>query len=140
MLKRRAGFSLIEVLVAVALVSLMFSVTLPVSYELFQSYRNSLKAQEVLLYLSALRRESFLFSEDKEISSLNGALLVNGETVLFQDVYVEVKRPFKFYKNGTSNGGEVEVRIGKEVFLISVSSPFGELYFERLGRKSPGTG
>lgn len=136
--KRKQGFTLIEILVAVAILGIMFSVTLPVSYELFQSYKNSLKAQEVLLYLASLKRECFLYSEEKDISSANGALVVNGEEKRFPDVYIEVKEPIKLFKNGTSNGGEVELKIGKEKYKITVKAPFAELSLERVKHSGEG--
>ncbi len=131
MMKR--GFTLVEVLIVIAIIGLIFSVSLPISYELYESYKNSLRAQEVLLFVASLKREGFLYSEEKEISSSGGALMVNGEPKFFSGVYVEVREPFKFFKNGTSDGGEIEILVGGERYRITVSVPFGELLFERIG-------
>jgi prepilin-type N-terminal cleavage/methylation domain-containing protein len=127
------GFTLVEILIVIAIIGLIFSVTLPISYELYETYKNSLKAQEVMLYIASLKREGFLYSEEKDISSSEGALIVNGEPKFFPGVYILVKKPFKFFKNGTSNGGEIEIRVGGERYKIIVSAPFGELSLERIG-------
>jgi prepilin-type N-terminal cleavage/methylation domain-containing protein len=127
------GFTLVEILIVIAIIGLIFSVTLPISYELYETYKNSLKAQEVMLYIASLKREGFLYSEEKEISSSEGALIVNGEPKVFPGVYILVKKSFKFFKNGTSNGGEIEIRVGGERYKIIVSAPFGELSLERIG-------
>lgn len=126
------GFTLVEILVVIAMIGLIFSLTIPVSYELYKSYKNSLKAQEVMLYLSSLKRESFLYSQEKEISSSDGLLIVNGEKQSFQGIYITVKKPFKFFKNGTSDGGEIEMKLDKEKYIITVEKPFGELSLERV--------
>jgi prepilin-type N-terminal cleavage/methylation domain-containing protein len=127
------GFTLVEILIVIAIIGLIFSVTLPISYELYETYKNSLKAQEVMLYIASLKREGFLYSEEKDISSSEGALIVNGEPKVFPGVYILVKKSFKFFKNGTSNGGEIEIRVGGERYKIIVSAPFGELSLERIG-------
>ncbi|RKX61109.1 MAG: hypothetical protein DRP29_01315 [Thermodesulfobacteriota bacterium] len=127
------GFTLIEILIVITIVGLIFSITLPISYELYESYKNSLKVQEVMLYIASLKRESFLYSEEKDISSCEGALIVNGKSKVFSGVYIVVRKPFKFFKNGTSNGGEIEIHVGSEKYKIIVSAPFGELFFERIG-------
>jgi len=126
------GFTLVEILIVVSIIGLIFSVTLPISYELYESYKNSLKAQKVMLYIASLKRESFLYSEEKDISSFEGALIVNGEPKVFPGVYIVVKKPFKLFKNGTSNGGEIEIHVGGEKYKIVVSAPFGDLSLERI--------
>ena len=127
------GFTLVEILIVVSIIGLIFSITLPISYELYESYKNSLKVQKVMLYIASLKRESFLYSEEKNISSSEGALIVNGEPKVFPGVYIVVKKPFKLFKNGTSNGGEIEIHVGSERYKIIVSAPFGELFLERIG-------
>jgi len=129
---KNQGFTLIEILIVVAIIGLIFSVTIPVSYDLYESYKNSLKAQEVMLYISSLKREGFLYSEQNYVSSSEGALIINGDRKSFPGVYIDIKKPFKFFKNGTSDGGEIQLRIGREKYKIIVSAPFGELSVERL--------
>jgi prepilin-type N-terminal cleavage/methylation domain-containing protein len=131
--ENKYGFTIVEVLIAIAIVGLIFSVTLPVSYELYESYKNSLKVQEVMLFIASLKREGFLYGEEKEISSSEGTLIVNGKPKAFSGVRVEVRKPFKFFKNGTSDGGEIEILVGRERYKITVSVPFGDLLLERVG-------
>ena len=56
---KQKGFTLIEVLLVVAIIGIMLSVSLPVSFSMYNSYKSSLKAQEVMIFISKLKRESF---------------------------------------------------------------------------------
>lgn len=123
----KKGFTLVEILIVVAILGLLFSVTIPVSYELYENYKNSLKVQDFMLYISSLKRESFLYSEPIEISSSEGAIVINGEKKIFDDLYITITKPFRFFKNGTTEGGHIEVKIGNKLYRVIVSSPFGEI-------------
>lgn len=131
------GFTLIEILIVIAILGLLFSVTIPVSYELYENYKNSLKVQDLMFYISTLKRESFLYSEPIEISSSDGAILVNGEKRTFNDLFIVISQPFRFFKNGTTEGGQIEVRINNGLYKIKVSSPFGEITLERGNVEKP---
>lgn len=126
----KKGFTLIEILIVVAILGLLFSVTIPVSYELYENYKNSLKVQDFMLFISSLKRDSFLYSESIEISSSEGAIVVNGEKKTFNDLYITISQPFRFFKNGTTEGGQIEVRIDNKLYKVIVSSPFGEISLE----------
>lgn len=123
----KKGFTLIEILIVIAILGLLFSVTIPVSYELYENYKNSLKVQDFMLYISSLKRGSFLYSEPIEISSSEGSIVVNGEKKTFNDLYITISQPFRFFKNGTTEGGQIEVKIGNKLYKVIVSSPFGEI-------------
>ncbi|MBI4691174.1 MAG: type II secretion system protein [Nitrospirae bacterium] len=125
--RKGSGFTLIEILLVLSIVGIMLSVTLPVSYSMYQRYQSSLKAEDVLVLLSSLRRESFLYGEEKLVHSENGRLFINNESKDFKDVFVQIDRPVKFYKNGTTSGGEVKIYVKDYTFLIDIESPFGAL-------------
>jgi general secretion pathway protein H len=128
-----SGFTLIEILVALSLISLLFSVSLPISFGLYRSYNASLKAETVMLFISQLRRESFLYSESNLVSSLNGRLIINGIEKTFPEIKVQVPQPIEFYKNGTTSGGTVQMAVGDEHYALTIQGPFGELHLERKG-------
>jgi prepilin-type N-terminal cleavage/methylation domain-containing protein len=129
------GFTLIEILLVISIIGLMLSVTLPISYSMYNSYKASLKAEEVLLFVSTLKRESFLYSEAKILSSKEGVMTVNGKEKTFIDILVNVDPPVEFYKNGTSSGGTLKINVGDQAYSLIVRAPFGEIFLERKGKE-----
>ena len=127
------GFTLIEILLVISIIGLMLSVTLPMSYNMYNSYKASLKAEEVLIFISTLKRESFLYSEAKLLSSKEGVMTVNGKEKTFNDILVHVDPPVEFYRNGTTSGGTVKIKVGDQAYSLNIRSPFGEIFLERKG-------
>jgi len=131
--KNSKGFTLIEILLVVSIIGMIFSVTLPISYRMYESYKASLKAEEVMIFISSIRRESFLYSEAKVLSSKDGVMMVNSEEKIFDDTVIQVDQPIEFYKNGTTSGGAVKIYVGEEAYSLNVQAPFGGLILERKG-------
>ena len=129
----KKGFTLIEILLVISIIGLMLSVTLPMSYSMYNSYKASLKAEEVMIFVSTLKRESFLYSEAKILSSKEGVMTVNGKEKTSNDILVHVDPPVEFYRNGTTSGGTVKINVGDQAYALNVRAPFGELFLERKG-------
>ena len=127
------GFTLIEILLVVFLIGLIFSVSLPVSYNMYTSYKASLKAEEVMIFISSLKRESFLYSEAKLLTSKDGVMTVNGEGKAFADTIIQIDQPIEFYKNGTTSGGILNISVGGQAYTLNVNTPFGDLILGRKG-------
>ena len=131
--KARRGFTLIELLIVISIVGVMLSVSLPISVGMFESYKASLKAQEVMLYISGLRRDSFLYSEGKVISSKNDALTVDDNEKVFEGVRIRLDSPIIFYRNGTTSGGVIRIHVAGQAYTLSVGAPLGDLLLTRSG-------
>ena len=129
------GFTLIEILLVISIIGLMLSVTLPISYSMYNSYKASLKAEEVMIFVSTLKRESFLYSEAKILSSKEGVMTVNGKKRTFEDILIQIDPPVEFYKNGTTSGGTVKIKVENQAYSLNVRSPFGEIFLERKGKE-----
>ena len=129
----KKGFTLIEILLVISLIGLIFSVSLPVSYSMYNSYKASLKAEEVMIFISSLKRESFLYSEAKLLSSKDGMMTVNSEEKVFTDTSIQIDQPIEFYKNGTTSGGTVNINVGNQAYALNVKPFFGDLTLERKG-------
>jgi prepilin-type N-terminal cleavage/methylation domain-containing protein len=129
----RKGFTLIEILIVILIIGLMFSVGLPISYSMYMSYKASLKAEEVMVFISSLKRESFLYSEAKVLSSKDGVMMVNGKEEIFKDTIIRIDQPIEFYKNGTTSGGTLRVYVGDQAYSLNVKAPFGDIILERKG-------
>lgn len=134
-MKNQKGFSLIELLIVVSIIGLMMTVVLPISTSMYARYKASLKAQEVMIAVADLRREAFLYSEKKIISASRHQLTVNGESRSFPDAQISVDTPITFYKNGTTSGGFISVRVGEHVFVVNVKAPLGDLKLD-IGSRS----
>ena len=129
----KKGFTLIEMIIVVAIIGMMFSVSVPISYNLYSSYRASLKAEEVMIFISDLKRESFLYSEANVLSSKDGVVMLNGKERIFGDTTIQIDHPIEFYKNGTTSGGIVKIYVEKEAYSLNVQTPFGNIILEREG-------
>jgi prepilin-type N-terminal cleavage/methylation domain-containing protein len=133
------GFTLIEILIAISIVGLMLTVVLPVSYSMYKNYKDSLEAEKVLMLISSLRRESFLYSKESTIDTKEGRLVVDGSVRNdFNDIFFHAENPIVFYKSGTTSGGRVVLSMKDDkdnTFYININAPFGEL---RLARSAEG--
>jgi len=127
------GFTLIEILIVMSILSLLFTVGLPISYRLYQSYQASLKAEEVMVFMATLKRDSFLYSEAKVVSSRDGIIIVNGKEKVLQDTLIQIDQPIEFYKNGTTSGGIIKIVVGDQAYSLNLQAPFGTLILERKG-------
>jgi prepilin-type N-terminal cleavage/methylation domain-containing protein len=131
-LKRsQRGFTLMELLVVICIIGLFFSVTLPISLEMYDGYKASTRAQEIMVQVSDIRREAFLYSERKTLTSKSGVLRVNDVEMPFPDIRVEIDGEIVFSRNGTTSGGVIGVNVGEQLYQISVSYPTGDLRLER---------
>ena len=127
----RKGFTLIEILIVLSIIGLMFSVALPISYSMYGSYKASLKAEKVMVYISSLKRESFLYSEAKVLSSKDGVMIVNGKEKTFDDTSIQIDQPIEFYRNGTTSGGTLKIYVGDQAYTLNVQAPLGGIILER---------
>jgi len=133
-LRGKKGFTIIELLVVIILLGMVLSVALPVSYGMYASYNASLRAQEVMAYVSGLRRDAFLYSERKSLSSQDGDLTVNGSKKIFGGIKIIISEPVVFFSNGTSSGGVIMLTVGDVSQNLVVRAPLGDLSLERRER------
>jgi prepilin-type N-terminal cleavage/methylation domain-containing protein len=127
-MKKTEGFTLIELLIVIAIIGMMFSVSLPVSYSVYQRYQSSLKAEKVLTLVSSMRLEAFLYGRDKLIESKDGVMLVDGaDSGGFKDMFIQIDSPIRFYRTGTTSGGNIKVYADNNIFLIEIQAPLGGL-------------
>jgi len=127
----RKGFTLIEILIVVSIIGLILSVSLPISYNMYMSYKASLKAEEVMVFISSLKRESFLYSEAKVLASKDGVITVDGKEKVFGDTIIQIDQSIEFYRNGTTSGGTVKIYVGDQAYTLNVQTPLGGIILER---------
>lgn len=127
----KKGFTLIELLITLSIVATVLAIAIPVSYTTYKGYRESLEAQKVLMFFSSLRRESFLYNREKFIEAKNGSLKIDGAEKEFEGISIYIEKPIIFYKNGTTSGGKIRLKMENSAFLIYIDAPSGNLKFER---------
>ncbi len=127
----KKGFTLIELLITLSIVATVFAIAIPVSYTTYKGYRESLEAQKVLMLLSSIRRESFLYNREKFIEAKNGSLIIDGAEKEFEGISIYIEKPIIYYKNGTTSGGKIGLKTENSAFLIYIDTPSGDLKFTR---------
>ena len=128
---KKNGFTIIELLIVIILVGMVLSVIMPVSYGMYATYNASLRAQEVMTYVSGLRRDAFLYSERKVLSSQDGAITVDGSKKIFNGIKINISEPIVFFRNGTSSGGVIELSVDEVDQSLVIHAPLGDLSLER---------
>lgn len=127
----KKGFTLIELLITLSIIAIVLAIAIPVSYSTYKGYQESLEAQKILMLLSSIRRESFLYNRKKLIEAENGILKIDGTEKEFEGISIYVEKPIIFYKNGTTSGGKIQLKMGNSAFLIYIDTPSGDLKFTR---------
>lgn len=135
-LKNRKGFTLIELLLVISIVGLIMAVSLPVSYEMYLSHKAALKAEEVLVGMSKIKRDAFLYSEESVLYSKDGVLQSedgqgNVTPIIFPGTFVQCDLPVSFYKNGTTSGGVLKIHIGAHKYQLNIQPLYGNLLLEK---------
>ena len=127
-MKGAKGFTLIELLIVITIIGMMFSVSVPISFSMYQRYQSSLKAEKVLTLVSSMKMDAFLYGREKLIESKDGKMLVNGvDPGGFENIFIQLDKPIKFYRTGTTSGGEIKIYADNNSFLIEVHAPLGAL-------------
>lgn len=122
------GFTLIELLLVVTIVGVLMSVTIPISYSMYERYKVSVSAEKALLLISKIRLESFLYGQENTIVSDRGKLVVNDMPAdMPEDMFFQIDSPIRFFRTGATTGGEVKIRLDDHSFVIDIESPFGAL-------------
>jgi hypothetical protein len=112
----------------VAMVGMLLSVTVPISYSMYERYQASLEAERILTIMSNVRLEAFLYGEEKVVSSSEGRLVINNEVVdTVKGVFAQIDSPIRFFKTGTTSGGTIKVHSRNNLFIIDVGPPLGDL-------------
>lgn len=130
------GFTLIELLLVISIVGLIMAVSLPVSYNMYLGHKASLKAEEVLINVSKIKREAFLYGEERVIYSKDGVMqradrLGHVAPVVFSDIFVQCDAPVNFYKNGATSGGVLKIYSGEYKYLLHIQPLYGNLLLEK---------
>lgn len=135
-IKNNSGFTLIEILLVISIAGLIMVVSLPISYNMYMSYKASLKAEEVLVFISKVKREAFLYSEENLLYTKDGVIHSDDgqgkvSPVSFPGIFVQSDTPVKFFKNGTTSGGMLKIYTAGYTYHLLIKSPFGDLMMEK---------
>lgn len=122
-----------ELLIVILIATLLLSVVLPFSMEMYNRYRASVIAEKFLIFLARKRVEAFLYGKDLRIEAKDNRLVsTDGQFFEHEDCLVNLKGPIEFYSKGTSSGGVVEITCKKYSFNIEVEPFTGRMMLRRL--------
>jgi prepilin-type N-terminal cleavage/methylation domain-containing protein len=127
----KKGFTIIELLIVITLISLMLSYIAPVSYSIVKKYWAQEKALKFARFLYDVRLKSFLYRESYEITTENGYILVNGKKYdKLYDCFAFTDKKIVFYENGTSSDGVVNLICDNVNFSVKVEKPYGRVILQ----------
>lgn len=125
---RNHGFSLIELLIAILIVGLLYSLITPSLKGVYQRYKSALLAEKVLLFINNKQLEAFLYGKEVEFSVKDGTLYTtDGDQFISTEVHVEMIQPLKFQPGGTTSGGTIKVYVEDFCWRIDVIPPTGPI-------------
>lgn len=125
------GFTFIELLIVLAILTFLFSLIFPFSHSLYTYYTELREIEKLVLTLGNLRRDSFLYNRENTIFEKNGTLYINDISMSFNKFKFKIKKPISFLKNGTSTGGIIYIFTEKNTYKININTPFGEIWYEK---------
>ncbi|MBF0539442.1 MAG: type II secretion system protein [Nitrospirae bacterium] len=125
--RQQGGMTIIELLIVIFIISMVFSVALPVTLKTYQRYAASLEAEKVLVLLSKVQREAFAAGFDIYVRTVDGLIVINDEKNPIPNTFATLDRPIVFYGNGTTSGGVVVVYVNDFTFAVSITSPLGSM-------------
>lgn len=126
------GFTLIELLLVLFILSFILGFAAPISYTLYNNYKETNEIEKLTLFLSQIRREAFLYNKEITIYEINESLYINDEVIKKFPFKFKINSPIRFYNKGTSSGGIIYVFTGRSIYKLVISSPFGEIHYERV--------
>ena len=138
---RQAGFTLLEVLVVVAIVALVASVSLPLLHRPFEGLRLQAAASELLAALRATRSAAILRGTEAVLTidvdrhtfgSSTGSIRPFPAEITAKLTFASIERAgpsqggFRFFPDGSSTGGDVTLSLRGRVAKICIDWVTGQ--------------
>jgi prepilin-type N-terminal cleavage/methylation domain-containing protein len=135
----KRGFTLIEILIVVAIIAVVLAVAIPFSVNMYKRYAASLDAERLLVLVTQIQREAFLTGEEIYIKAVDGILYANGVPWPILDksdeknpnpplcAYVSMEHPVMFFNNGTTSGGTIDVYARDIKYKVEILAPLGNI-------------
>lgn len=131
-LQKETGFTLVELLLVIFIISLALSIVLPASAGMYRRYMASAAAQKALIMMSKIQRAAFLTGAERYVDCRDQTVFVDGVPYPLEDAFVTSAAPITFYSNGTTSGGTLSVYVEEYIYKVNVSGPLGELTLEEI--------
>lgn len=121
--RRQTAFTLVELMVAIAIVGLLLAATVPASMRFYESIQYRQAVRDVLGTLSAARQQAMDFGRPRDvlINTQQARVSLGDDSVYLPDGFTlsvtsasEVNRDalavIRFYPEGSSSGGDIDIR------------------------------
>lgn len=121
------GFTFFELLIVVFLLTLLFSFVTPSMQRIYEKYKAQKALDKVRGLILKKKTEAFYYGERIILTSEEGKIMVNGEKINIDEVYIEVPSPIIIYPTGATQGGVIIVRSKYGTYELRITAPTGEL-------------
>lgn len=118
------GFTLLELLIVMALLGLLTALALPNLINTYQSLQAAYSRDEALSQLSGLGYRAFLARQGFELSGYPPAAPLPVPLELPAGWTLRAAPPVRFQANGACSGGQVELRYQERGFQVRLEAPY----------------
>ena len=133
--KNSSGFTLVEIIVVILILSIVVSVVIPYSGNMINRHNDRKKIMKVVVAISELKNNTLNELKYGEVYSEGNNLIfvICGKVIkkIKFENSAEVEKKITFNKNGISNGGEIIVHLSRS-YKLTVEKIKGKVSVQRL--------
>lgn len=118
------GFTLLELLLVMALLGLLTALAMPRLMSTYHSLEAAYSRDEALSQLSGLGYQAFLARQGFELSAYPASPALPVPLELPAGWTIRAEPPIRFQANGACNGGQVELAYQERRFQVRLDPPF----------------
>lgn len=118
-LKYNSGFTIIELVIVMLLISLIAGLVMPRFSRIYQNSIISYEKDDILTQLSSYGYTAFQNQQNYQLSSDDHTLLQ-----LKEGWEIKIETPIHYYANGACTGGEIVFYKGSKQYQVVLTAPF----------------
>lgn len=128
---RKAAFTLIELLISVAIILTIVTIIFPFSLNLTQSFKENQDLEQLVLKIKNFQRKSYLYHMEYKIYVKENTLWLDNTPLLANpNISPTMDGEILIYPKGTSSGGTI-ILFGKYGTYRLTLTPLGEVILEK---------